>query len=157
MVFGFFSKKNYNKFKMNECSSGFINDTDYIYKKKGLFRNKIDNDNGWSHGIGIIMEDSHRIIGMIQHSQIVQTEIGINDKLISIDDLPVENINDIQFHLKGEPNSKIKITVQKPSGEIISCVIKRNVDSRRYYKLNDVIYDRHQVDIIKKLFSCNKF
>ena len=41
MVFGFFSKKNYNKFKMNECNSGFINDSDYIYKKKVYLETKL--------------------------------------------------------------------------------------------------------------------
>ena len=155
MFFGLFNRKNYNKFKENELDDDnrFFYDIDYINYKNGVS----NSSNGWTHGIGIIIDKSFKIIGILQNSQIINTDIGINDELIIIDYIPINSINNIQYLLKGEPNIKIKLEVKKSNDRVVSCMIKRNIDSRKTYKIKEVIYDKHQDDIIKKLFTSKKY
>jgi len=148
MLFGLFGKNKYNKFKVDESF-----DREYINNKNGVLKTSFDRDCGWTHGIGVIMDKSFTIIGMIQHSQITKSNIELSDVIINIDDLPINTIPNVQFHLKGEPNSSIKVEVKKPNGSTVSCVLKRNIDSRKAYRLNDVIYDENEPGIVKRIFN----
>ena len=146
MLFGLFSKNKYNKFKVNESC-----DREYINNKNGVLKTSFDRDCGWTHGIGIIIDKSFTIIGMIQHSQITKSKIELNDIIINIDDVPIETIPNVQFHLKGEPNSSIKVKVKKPNGSTVSCTLKRDIDSRKIYRLSDVFYNENEPGIVKKI------
>jgi len=138
----------YNKFKVDESV-----DREYINNKNGVLKSSFDRDCGWTHGIGVIMDKTFTIIGMIQHSQIIKSDIELSDVIINIDDLPINTITNVQFHLKGEPNSSIKIEVKKPDESIVSCVLKRNIDSRKVYRLNDVVYNENDPEIVKRIFN----
>ena len=108
------------------------------FKTKNEFKETIDEnivvnddlDSGWSYGFGISINKLHEIVVMVIHSQIYRKSgIKLGDIIISIDGFDLNKVDNVDYLLRGEKGSLVKLEILDPkTGDISNHTLTRDIN-----------------------------